>query len=309
MITTVTLNTAVDKLYELGSLQVGKVNRVRKCHATAGGKGLNVSRIIRLLGEKVTATGFLGGYSGRYVEELLENDDIPHDFIPIMGETRTCINIIDDSGQSTEFLEPGTPVSPEEFERFIGTYRKLLLSSDVIVLSGSIPAGCPVDIYEKLIRTAKENNRLVILDASGESLKQGIRACPTMIKPNKDEIKDLLGAGASPSESAAEAAGRLREKGIRMPVISLGKYGAVIACSEGIFYGTPPDVCVKNTVGCGDAMVGALAVGLARGYSVEKLLRLALAVSAASAMCIQTGYFDMSDLQQIMDKGKIERLA
>ena len=309
MITTVTLNAAVDKLYLVDELQAGGVTRVKECSATAGGKGLNVARVASILGENVLASGFVGGHSGRYVEEMLKDDLVRSDFVHVDGESRTCINIIDRSGRSTEFLEPGVTVTGKDKSRFLEKFTQILKKSDVVVLSGSMPRGCNSEFYAELIRLVKADDCKVILDTSGESLKQGLKALPTMIKPNRDEISALLGTAVNSRDDVVRAAETLRDGGIPYVVVSMGKEGAILACREGIFEGNPPDVKVVNTVGCGDSMVAAFAAGFERGYPPGKALQFALAVSSANAMCRQTGFFHPEDLRKILSAGKVTRLA
>lgn len=309
MITTVTLNVAVDKLYLVDKFETGEVTRVRECNATAGGKGLNVARVAKLLGEDVLATGIVGGYSGQYVEKLLEKDGVRNDFIHAEGESRTCVNIIDQNGKSTELLEPGLTVSEKKKADFVEKFRKVIKSSEVVAMSGSTPNGCGPQFYVELIKIAKESGKKVILDTSGENLMQGVKACPTMIKPNKDEIKSLLGVDAESREDVIAAGKKLHDGGIPYVVISLGKHGALVVCDEGVFEGNPPDVKVVNTVGCGDSMVAAFAVGLVRRYTAEKALQFALAVSSANAMCKQTGYFYQADLDKILNGGVVTKLS
>jgi tagatose 6-phosphate kinase len=309
LITTVTLNVAVDKLYLVDQLQTGEVIRVKESNATAGGKGINVARVSSILGEKVLATGFVGGHSGRFVEEMLQKDGILHDFVHVNGESRTCINIIDQKGKSTELLEPGIPITDHNLSEFTDKFEQITRNSDVIVLSGSIPPGCGAGFYGELIKIAKRYGKTVILDTSGENLKLGIKSCPTLIKPNMDEIKALYGVDLNTKDDVIDAAKMLHDEGIPYVVVSMGKHGAIVVCDEGIYEGNPPDVKVVNTVGCGDSMVAAFAVSLSRKYTMEKSLQFALAVSSANAMCKQTGFFYPEDLQRIIDDGKITKLA
>ncbi|WP_195984492.1 1-phosphofructokinase [Clostridium sp. D33t1_170424_F3] len=309
MITTITLNAAIDKLYRLETFQPGKVNRVASCAATAGGKGLNVSRAAAFLGEPVLATGFCGGHSGAYLKELLSQDQIPSSFVPIEGETRTCINLIDRTGASTELLEPGAPVGEDDLQRFTVHFDELLQKTQLAVFSGSLPCGCPEDFYAWLIQCAHNRGVRTILDASGKALARGIEANPYLIKPNLDELEALTGTPIHSKKDAAREAVKLHESGVACVVISLGKEGALLACEEGVFEGTPPDVPVKNTVGCGDSMVAAFAVAIARNYSAEAALHLALSVSSANAMCEKTGFFHLDDLAAILCKGQVNRLG
>jgi tagatose 6-phosphate kinase len=309
MILTVTLNVAVDKLYLVDRFETGRVARVTTCNATAGGKGLNVSRIISILGEEVVATGFIGGHSGRFVEDLLRKDGIRNEFIPVEGESRTCINIIDAAGKNTELLEPGPTVAEEDQNRFVEQFSRFLPRCTVVTISGSLPVGCSPEFYARLIALVKAAGKKVILDTSGEALKRGLQAKPTLVKPNKDEAGALLGTDVTDVRQAADAARRLHDSGISCAVVSLGGAGAVMACDQGTFQGTPPDVKTVNTVGCGDSMIGAFAVAMMRGYSMEKALQLALEVSSANAMCRQTGFFYPADFQRISGTASVRKLA
>lgn len=308
MITTVTLNASIDKAYHMEhAIQNGTVMRVGSAKNSAGGKGLNVARVVRLCGEEVSATGLVGGYNGRYLEALLEKDQIRHDMDHIQGETRSCINILDTAFGSTEYLEPGCLVTEEEEARFLTRFPKIIQDSAVVTLSGSVPKGMSKDIYQKLIRLVKEAGKQVILDTSGEPLERGILAAPTMVKPNKDEMELLFGRRIRDLEDVIENGKKLLEKKIPYVVVSLGGEGALLLCAEGIFQGKPPKVEVVNTVGCGDSMVAALAVALCRGYGPEEALRTAVAVATANAMSPDTGSFDPKVCAQILGDVKIVR--
>ena len=193
MITTITLNVAVDKAYVIGKLTDHTVMRVNRCTNTAGGKGLNVAKVVHLCGEEVQATGFVGGFNGAYVEDMLKKQNIPSRFVHVQGETRSCINVLDEDGGSTEFLEPGEPIRPEEVQEFLDQFDDIIADSSVVTISGSVPKGVDVTMYAKLIEKIKAQGKKVVLDTSGALLKESIKACPTMVKPNTDEIEDLLG--------------------------------------------------------------------------------------------------------------------
>lgn len=307
MITTVTLNVSLDKAYRINTVvESGKVIRVSSCNNTAGGKGLNVSRVVDICGEKVLATGFVGGNIGNLVEELLEKDNIDNKFVHVKSETRNCINILDENNISTEFLESGEMIYDNEVEKFISEFDKIIDLSDVITISGSIPKGVPIDIYSTLINMIKEKGKKVILDTSNQPLKEGIKALPTMIKPNSEEIEMLLGLSISNKTELLESAVNLHKKGIELVVVSLGKDGALLVCDEGIYHGKPPKLEVVNTVGCGDSMVAAFAVGLSRGYSYKECLKYAISISAANAMSLSTGSFEKETAEEIYNNVEIK---
>lgn len=310
MILTVTLNVAVDKAYVIeGPLQAGEVMRVKTCSNTAGGKGLNVSKVIGLCGEEVLATGFTGGFNGAYVEQLLTEKGIPNEFVHVKGETRSCINILDGDGKSTEFLEPGAPVTAEEEAAFLRKFETLLPKCSVVTMSGSAPKGLPADIYGKLIAMGKKAGVKMILDTSGQYLIEGVKAKPFLIKPNHDEIAQLLGRPAETMEEMLESAKELHRSGIPYVVISLGADGAAVVCGEGVYTARPPKIQAVNTVGCGDSMVGAMAAALERGYGVEEMLRYAVAVSSANAMNLETGYFRQEDMEENLKQVIVEKIG
>lgn len=310
MITTVTLNASIDKAYHMEQgIQNGTVMRVETCRNSAGGKGLNVVRIVKLCGEEGKATGFVGGFNGAYLEMLLDQDQVPHQFVKIEGETRSCINILDPKYGSTEYLEPGCTVTEQEEEQFLRNFETIIKDSDIVTISGSVPKGVSKEIYQKLIEQAKNMGKAVILDTSGELLKHGLKAKPTMVKPNKDEIEMLFQTKIDKEEDVIDYAKKIHEMGIPYVVISLGKDGAVLVCEEGIYHGKPPKIEAVNTVGCGDSMVGAFAVALSRLSSPEEALRYAVATATAAALSPNTGDFQKEIQETILEQVEINKIS
>ena len=308
MITTVTLNASIDKAYVMQeAIENGTVMRVKEVRNTAGGKGLNVAKIAVICGAEVLATGFAGGFNGHYLESLAAESHVATRFCHVEGETRSCINILDPKYGSTEYLEPGFSVKEEDLARFLTEFPGVIGKSTVVTMSGSAPVGIPSDIYRKMTELAKAAGAKVILDTSGDYLKEGLQGRPFMIKPNEDEIEALLGIRAEDPEAVFRAASELRVKyGIPWVVISLGGNGAVLSCDEGVFHGLPPKLDPVNTVGCGDSMVGAFAVALERALSPREALRYAVAVSAAAAMSPLTGDYDPAVFEEIYPETIVE---
>lgn len=309
MITTITLNVAIDKAYQVDAFQTGEVNRVRVCTNTAGGKGLNVAKVAKICGEETAASGFVGGHAGAYVVDMLRAEGVVCDFVHTKNETRSCINILADDGSTTEFLEPGAEIYPEELQEFLEKFPAIVDRSDVITISGSVPAGIGTDMYGKLIAMAKEKGKKVILDTSGELLKRGVEAKPTMIKPNTDEIQALLGVSVKNRDEVIEGAKKLQSMGIEVVVVSLGGEGSLAVTKEGVFSAKPPKIQVVNTVGCGDSMVAAFAVGFSRGYTMEETLRYATAVSAANALTMATGNYKPEDRDALLPGVVVEKIG
>ena len=309
MIAAFTLNASVDRRYIVEGACPGAVNRVKQCTATAGGKGLNVARVIHSLGESVIAGGIAGGDLGNFIRHSLDREGIAHHFTPAEGETRCCINICDiASGQQTEYLEPGLTVQPEEYAAFLADFDELCAQSQVVILSGSLPRGLTADTYGALVTRAKCLGRPVLLDASGEALRMALSARPSFIKPNEDEIRALVPGIPQAEEELVCAARALREQGVSRVVISLGKRGAVMAGESGLYRAPPPALNAVNTVGCGDAMTAAFAVSVCRGMSDREALRYAVAVSAASAMCPGTGEVRQQDVKDLFSAVTVDSL-
>lgn len=310
MITSVTLNTSIDKAYTMTvPLEVGTVMRVASCIDCAGGKGLNASRAVATAGEQVVATGFVGGNNGRLLRGLLDADGIEHDFVEVASETRCCINVLEPDGRSTEFLEPGRPVDEADVACVLAKVGELARRSSVVTISGSVPAGVPTDTYARLIGTIKAAGAKVVLDTSGDLLARGIEARPTMIKPNKDEIGALLGRTVSTPDEVLDAACEMHAAGIDQVVVSLGGAGALMACDDGVFEGRPPKIDVVNPVGSGDTMVGAFAVAMARGLSAPDQLRFAMACATANCLTPSTGHFDLATANDLEPQVVIRRLG
>ena len=311
MISTVTLNTSIDKAYQLGCPLVdGTVMRVETCIDNAGGTGLNAARAVATCGEQVLATGFVGGNNGRLLCELLDADGIEHDFVHIESETRCCVNVLEPNGRSTEFLEPGRPVGSEEVARMLEKVTEIAARADVVTFNGSVPAGAGMDIYRELVSVVRAAGKPAILDTSGTLLVNSLEARPTMIKPNTDEIQAILGRKPESIDEIIAAAREVHEKcGIEKVVVSLGGEGSVMACEEGVFRGRAPKIDVVNPVGSGDTMVGAFAVAIARGMSVEEQLAYAMSCASANCLSASTGHFDMEVANELRSRTSVERVA
>ncbi len=309
MILTVTLNTAVDKLYVLPEIQVGEVQRVQEVNNTAGGKGLNVSRVAALAGQDVIAMGFVGGHNGDFFTSLITEKEIECAFTKVHEETRCCINVRDEkNGTGTEFLEPGKPVTESEIEQFLVDYKAKLPMADVVVLAGSMPKGVPTDFYAELVTLAKQAGKKVILDTSGEALVKSLSAKPTMIKPNEDEIKQICKVDINSQEELIETAKILQKTGIEIVAISLGGDGVLVVTDSGVYQGKIPPIKVVNTTGCGDSMVAGFAVGMATGKSIEETIGFAVCTGSANALTKKTGSFEQEVLEDLLTKVTVAKL-
>jgi tagatose 6-phosphate kinase len=309
MIVTITLNAAIDKRYVTANAIAGEVNRVTECVYTPGGKGLNVSKVLSISGADVLASGFVGGFAGKYIESCLNDMGIPSDFYHVNGESRSCINIWDEvKKEQTEYLEPGFVLSEADVAGFMAKYKEQLKRADLISISGSVPKGVSSDIYKEIITAAKTAGKMVVLDSSGELLRQGLTAAPTLVKPNIDEIRMLTNKSCNDMDTLIDAATEIHQNGVLYVVISLGKDGSLLVCKEGVFQAINPKIDAVNTVGCGDSMVAGLAMGLIEGQDAAAILKKASAISAAAAMSLQTGFYEIAEMEKIYDKITVKKI-
>lgn len=310
MIITVTLNPAVDKTVEIGDFEVGKVNRMSSVRLDAGGKGINVSKVIMSLGGNSIATGILGGSTGSFIKQYLDDYGIENDFLWINTETRTNLKVIDSIRKTnTDINEPGPRITQEDLDVLEKKVLSNIRNDTVLVLSGSVPANVDKTIYAKWITAAKAVGAKTILDADGELLKNGIKAGPTIVKPNIHELEMLFGTEIDCSQSVDRYARRLIDQYcIEIVAISMGEKGAVFLNREHSIFVHGISVDAKSTVGAGDAMVAALAFCTERDYDFEKSIRLAISTGTANVMTTGTQPADHSSIIELERQVKLEYL-
>ncbi len=283
MIMTITLNPAVDKTIILDRLQVGNVNRIQRIREDAGGKGINVSKMIRSLNGKTLAMGFLGGNTGEFIRAELDKMGITHDFVEIHGNTRTNFKIVDIQNQTyTDINGSGAALPEYALEQLENKMYSCMREDDVIVFSGSIPLNVDKNIYAKWITKAKMKGVKTILDADGDMLREGITAGPYMIKPNIHELERLLDKRMDDVNDVICASRCLLDYGIKIIAVSMGGQGSVVVTKENTIIAEALKVDVKSTVGAGDSMVGALAYGISSNMVLEDVIILAIAAATAS---------------------------
>lgn len=310
MILTLTMNPAVDIGYTLDSLQLDTVNRTNQVSKTAGGKGLNVTRVLQQLGSDVLATGLLGGHIGAFIKAQLDNNNTLNNFYQIHSETRNCIAILHE-GKQTEILEAGPTITPEEQEGFFQHFTDLLSQTSLITISGSLPAGIDADFYSRLISQAAENNVRVLLDTSGKSLEHSLKAeqKPFLIKPNQEELAALLGQEvATTVESIKEQLQHPLFEGVEWIVISLGAKGAFAKHNDEYYQVSIPKVNAVNPVGSGDSTIAGLAHAIHLSKSDEEILKTAVTAGTLNAMEQQTGYINGDNFDFIYHQVVVTKL-
>lgn len=305
MILTITLNPAIDVRYKIGNFDINGVFRGKPAK-TAGGKGLNVSRVLRTLGEEVEASGFLGGNSGDWISDEIANIGIKDSFIKTDVETRSCIAILG-NGTQTEILEMGEKTSENFVEEFLEFFRNRFDRFETICISGSVPEGVQEDIYKVLCEIA--GKKKVILDTSGRLLLKGIEGNPYLVKPNKEELEGLLERELITFREVIEGAKELKNKGCKNVLVSLGKDGAIfIDESEKVYKVSIPKIDVKNPVGSGDSTIAGFAYAINRNKTPEEALKLAMACGMSNAMIDETGKIDLNVVEEFLPKIEVEKL-
>lgn len=309
MILTVTLNPAVDKTCQVTRLVKGQVNRMTECKNLAGGKGINVTKVLRQYKEEVNATGFLGGYNGMFISDELERIGAKSAFTKIARETRTNINIISEDGYVTEVLEPGPEISEQERINFLDQFYALVNESEIIVISGSMAPGIEEDYYAKMIEICHQAGKKVLVDTSGEPLKKAIEAKPYLIKPNKRELEYVAGKKLDSEEELLEAARELKDKGIELVVVTMGSKGLLCVSKEQTYRVVPPKVKTLNTVGSGDCAIAVLTIGIKNEEPFEEVLKKAVALSAANVTTLENGQIPMEKVREIYKEVEVFKIS
>lgn len=304
-----TLNPSVDIKYTLDYFSIDEVNRVDQVIKTAGGKGLNVSRVLKQLDAEVGATGFLGGELGEFIRSELKKECIVDLFVPISGKTRNCIAVIHE-GMQTEILESGPVIQDEEIEHFLSNFIKILPQVDLVTISGSLPKGVPTNFYQRIIELCSQHEKFVLLDTNEKLLDASLkgRAKPYLIKPNREELAGFLGREINSQEDLMVALGDQAFQDIEWVVVSLGSKGAMIKHQESIYNVQIPKVEAVNPVGSGDSVIAGFASGLSRKLEKTTLMRYGIAMGILNAMEEKTGYINPANIDWCMEQIKIEKL-
>ena len=301
MIITVTLNPALDKTVEIPDFSLDAVNRITAMRTDPGGKGLNVSKVIAKLGGTSTVVGVLGGTTGRRIADAMDALGIACQFTFVDGETRTNLKVIDPARHTnTDLNEPGLTVDQETLDHMRDALVAAIRPGDIVVLSGSLPKGAPVDTYGSWTAACRTAGARVFLDADGEPLAHGLAAKPYLAKPNNHELSRLTGRARETADDLLAAARTLIADGVERVVVSMGGDGALFVSADGAYRAEGLRVPVGSTVGAGDSMVAALAYAAEQGMADADTVRLAVATSAANVMCSGSQAAERSAVDELL---------
>lgn len=308
MILTITANPSIDMSYILDELKQNDINRTSKVDKTAGGKGLNVSKVLKILGEDVLATGFLGGRNGEFIIDELAERNIVADFVEIEQPTRNCIALLYD-GKQTEILEAGPEISSSEESEFMAKLDSIIEPDMIVSISGGIARGLEPDFYARVIKIINSKNAKAVLDTSGEPLSEVLKqdSLPFLIKPNLEELEDFLGKKIG---SDTNRVGAILKEGVlgKLPniLVSLGSEGAIARFGNELYRAYTPKIKVISPVGSGDATVAGYIHGVQRKLDDVDTLKTAMTCGVLNAMQIKTGHIALSDFKDIFEQIKVE---
>ena len=307
MITVAGFNTAIDRLVSLDTLAPGQVQRVGQVRAYPGGKGLHVAQTIAALGEPVQLVGLTDAIHRNLVARRMSERGVLFHGVEMADELRSCLALRERDGRITELLDPGPLLDGRMQQQLLDTLGRCLESSDMLVLSGSLPRGFADDTYAALVRSAGTSLPCLV-DASGAALRHAVDSGAWLLKPNRDEAGELAGR---PLVTAADAATLVRElhaRGIARPVVTLGAQGAVGFDGETAWHASLDIGRSKNAVGSGDCLLAGLAVGFKRDMAMDAALRLGVACGAANAMHEETGYVRRADVEALLPQVRVVRI-
>ncbi len=306
---TISLNSSIDYSFYLSAdIVYDDINRIKESRIDAGGKGLNVARMLTELGCSCTALTFIGGETGEKLKLLLESEGVQYLYVNTKGSVRNVYNFFS-KGRVLRFNETGSHISCTEKKNFFALFDNIhFRTGDILLISGSLPPGVEKDIYRKIIEAGKKKGLYTVLDTDGEALSEGIKALPDVIKPNIWEIERIAGQRISSSSVLSEVLEDLVKKGISTVALTLGDKGALFFSREYLLYASVPQVKVESTVGCGDAFIGGFLYGLYKKKSACECLKWAAASGTAKATMKGTLMPGKKEIRKIIEKVKVSNV-
>ncbi|MCF1486286.1 1-phosphofructokinase [Pseudomonas sp. AA27] len=295
-ILTLTLNPALDITISLDRLRPGAVNRSQAQHSHAAGKGLNVAQVLADLGHRVTVGGFLGLDNLAPFEALIAWRGFADCFVRVPGETRSNIKLVEADGQVTDINGPGPEVDKAARDALLQRLAEVAPGHDAVVVAGSLPRGISPEWLRELLLMLKSQGLKVALDSSGEALRAGLEAAPWLVKPNTEELGEVLGQPVLDAAGQRGAAQRLLASGVEHVVVSQGEQGVTWFAAGLALHAQPSKVRIASTVGAGDSLVAGMVHGLLQAEAPAATLRRATAIAAQAVTQVGFGIHDREQL-------------
>ena len=308
-ILTVTLNPALDVFCRVSSDSTGKNFVVNELMASAGGKGINVSRVLHRLGVNTLALGCVGGTTGTLMKKMIEKEKIPYSFVVGGSKTRTNVTMICPArNTSAHIISKGNPVSLKDIQKFKKIFFQNLLSRSMVVLSGRLPPGVKDSFYFELIELAKQRHIPSVLDSHGQAFKIGLKAKPFCIKPNREEAEFIVREKLNSLSKIKHALKYFLDSGTKMIILSLGEEGAVATEGRGVWLALPPKIKGGHDVGCGDALIAGFIFSIQKKLSFPRALQMAVATGTANALAVKPGEIQRKEIHRLLAEVKIKAI-
>ena len=308
MIVTLTINPAIDRTISVDRLAFEDRAYINSSRESAGGRGINASCVIHSFGEETHAVLTSGGATGKRLEGHIGCSGFSYTIVPVAQDIRTNLTITDRHGLTVKLNEKGPELTRAEVARVERVVRELLEKASWLMVCGSVARGVPTSLYAKLIAMAREKKVKTLLDASGEELREGIEARPTVVTPNRHEAEELLGRTLLTRTHQVDAAAQIRSMGAESVVLSLGSRGAIGAFREGLFEALPPRVDALCPIGAGDAMVAGFVWAMRRKSKNADAMRWGVAAGTASAQLPGMALATMAQTQVIYQQVEVRRV-
>jgi 6-phosphofructokinase 2 len=309
MIYTITLNPALDRTIWIDRIRDDVSNRILDECSYAGGKSIDVSKVLKNLGMDSIALGFVGGFAGRELEGRLLNEGIQSDFIRVAGETRTNIILHEkETGRQLAFNARGPEIRPSEIMQLVEQLEKLPCP-ELVTIGGSLPPGVSPEIYRKIIMIFGKCRARVVLDVDGHALSAGIKARPNIIKPNIHELSELVGRELSKMDDVVAAAREINQGGVEIVLVSMGARGILLVSNGEEYVAEPPEAKVENTIGAGDSSVAGFIFGLITGKDLKESLIYAAAAGTATTMRQGTALSRKEDFLKLIPQVRLNILS
>lgn len=290
MIYTLTLNPALDYFLTFDSFVEGNLNIPKETYKLPGGKGINVSKILKNFNTDSVCLGFIGGFTGEFIKNSLSCDGLNTNFFDIHEDTRINIKI-NNNGLESEIAGTSPTISKENFEELLNFFKTNLKANDILALSGSVPSSLPPSVYADIIESIPKDVK-VILDTRGIPFEIALKKGVFLIKPNRDEINEFFNSNFSTTEELIAAGKKLQEMGAQNVLISLGSKGSLFITKENIFIGGVPKGTLISSNGSGDSMIGGFIYGLNKSLSLKECYEIGIASGSATAFSKGLATFD-----------------
>ena len=309
----VSANPGMDRRLRMKSLVAGSINRASSAEGFAGGKAAHVAMAAHALLAKSVWIAFLGGAIGEECVTQMESLGVRAVSMPSSAPTRVNLEIIDDSGQITEILEPGGAPAAGEAQEFLQRCRREIENAGgigLLAISGRLPSGVGADLYVSLIEAARANGLPSFIDSSGEALRLSVEAKPQFVKVNRQEAEDLIGKAVQTAPEAVSAAQEIIRRGAAGVAITLGSEGLIwVEANDGpVWKAKPPQLQVVSAVGSGDATLAGFARAATQGITGEDAIRLAAACGAANCSAIAPGRIELATVKSLLPQIEVQRL-